>query len=114
MKVVEAEPNNSAAHAGLGVAFAEQNDHESAINQYKTALRLEPQARRRQLPDGSFTKPVEAVRRRHRILSQKRNRTATMRELENALADAYQAKGLTQQAQEARNKAAQLGDGQKD
>ena len=34
--------------------------------------------------------------------------------LENALADAYQAKGLTQQAQEARNKAAQLANGQRD
>ena len=33
-------------------------------------------------------------------------------ELENALADAYQAKGMTQQAQEARNKAAQLLGGQ--
>jgi predicted Zn-dependent protease len=29
-------------------------------------------------------------------------------EIENALADAYQAKGMTQQAQEARAKAAQL------
>jgi Flp pilus assembly protein TadD len=35
-------------------------------------------------------------------------------ELENALADAYQAKGMTQQAQEARGKAAQLRGGQKD
>ena len=35
-------------------------------------------------------------------------------ELEDALADAYQAKGLTQQAQEARSKAEQLQDGQKD
>ena len=33
-------------------------------------------------------------------------------ELENALADAYQAKGMTQQAQEARGKAAQLLGGQ--
>ena len=35
-------------------------------------------------------------------------------DLETALADAYQAKGMTQQAQEARNRAAQLKGGQAD
>ncbi|HEX4786453.1 MAG TPA: rhomboid family intramembrane serine protease [Candidatus Sulfotelmatobacter sp.] len=113
VKVVEEEPNNSAAHAALGVAFAEQNDHEAAITQYKTALRLEPQ-----VPGVNYRMGVsqsELKQYDDAIASfLKEKQIGDDAALENALADAYQAKGLTQQAQEARNKAAQLGNGQRD
>jgi Flp pilus assembly protein TadD len=46
--------------------------------------------------------------------SKEREQNGDDGELENALADAYQAKGLTQQAQDARNKAAQLQGGEKE
>ena len=113
VKVVEQEPDNSAAHAALGVAFAEQNDHQSAINQYKTALRLEPQ-----VPGVNYRLGISQTQLKQyddaiaSFLKEKQDGDDA--ELENALADAYQAKGLTQQAQEARNKAAQLGNGQRD
>ena len=113
VKVVEQEPDNSAAHAGLGVAFAEQNDHEAAINQYKTALRLEPQA-----PGVNYRMGVSQSQLKQyddaiaSFLKEKQNGDDA--QLENDLADAYQAKGLSQQAQEARNRASQLGNGQRD
>ncbi len=113
VKVVEQEPDNSAAHAALGVAFAEQNAHQSAINQYKTALRLEPQ-----VPGVNYRLGISQTQLKQyddAIASfLKEKQYGDDAELENALADAYQAKGLTQQAQEARNKAAQLGNGQRD
>ena len=93
--------------------FAEQNDHQSAINQYKIALRLEPQ-----VPGVNYRLGISQTQLKQyddaiaSFLKEKQNGDDA--ELENALADAYQAKGLTQQAQEARNKAAQLGNGQRD
>ena len=113
VKVVEQQPENAAAHGALGVAFAEQNDHEAAINQYKTALRLEPQ-----VPGVNYRMGIsqsELKQYDDAIASfLKEKQIGDDAALENALADAYQAKGLTQQAQDARNKAAQLGNGQRD
>jgi superkiller protein 3 len=107
-KVVEQEPNNATAHAGLGVALAEQNNHESAIQEYKNALRLEPKARgvlyRMGVSQAQLKQYDDAIA----SYSKEKEQNGDDGELENALADAYQAKGMTQQAQEARSKAAQL------
>jgi len=113
VKVVEQQPGNAAAHGALGVAFAEQNEHEAAINQYKTALRIEPQ-----VPGVNYRMGISQSELKQfddAIASfLKEKQIGDDAALENALADAYQAKGLTQQAQDARNKAAQLGNGQRD
>jgi superkiller protein 3 len=111
-KVVAQEPNNATAHAGLGVALAEQNNHEYAIQEYKDALRLEPKARgvlyRMGVSQAELKQYDDAIA----SFSKEKEQNGDDGELENALADAYQAKGMTQQAQEARNKAAQLLGGQ--
>jgi membrane associated rhomboid family serine protease/Flp pilus assembly protein TadD len=113
-KLVAQEPNNANAHVGLGMAFADQNNHEAAINEYKTALRLDPQTR-----DVYYRMGISQVQLKQyddAIASylKERERSGDDTELEASLADAYQAKGMTQQAQEARNKAAQLKDGDKE
>jgi rhomboid protease GluP len=113
-KVVAQEPDNAAAHAALGVALADQDNHEAAINEYKNALHLEPKARgvyyRMGVSQAQLKQYDEAIS----SYSKEKEQNGDDGELENALADAYQAKGMTQQAQEARSKAAQLLGGQQD
>jgi rhomboid protease GluP len=107
-KLLAQDPNNVGGHVGLGAALADQQNHSAAIDEFKTALRLDPradgvyyrlgasQAQLKQYDDAiaSYLKELES--------------SGDDPDLENALADSYQAKGMMQQAQEARNKAAQL------
>ena len=113
-KLVAQEPNNANAHVGLGMALADQNNHEAAINEYKTALRLEPQTRdvyyRMGLSQGQLKQYDDAIA----SYLKERERSGDDAELETSLADAYQAKGMTQQADAARNKAAELKSGERD
>jgi membrane associated rhomboid family serine protease/Flp pilus assembly protein TadD len=113
-KLVAQEPNHANAHVGLGMALADQNNHEAAINEYKTALRLEPQTRdvyyRMGVSQGQLKQFDDAIA----SYLKERERSGDDAELETSLADAYQAKGMTQQAQEARNKAAELKSGDRD
>lgn len=107
-KLVAQDPNNANAHFGLGVAFADQNNHEAAVKEYQTALRLEPRA-----SDVYYKMGISQARLKQyddAIASylKERDRSGDDGELEDALADAYQAKGMQQQAQEARSKAEQL------
>ncbi len=113
-KLVAQQPDNAAAHAGLGVALADQNNHEAAINEYKSALRLEPQTRGVYFRMGVSQAQLKQYDEAIASYSKEREESGDDAELENALADAYQAKGMTQQAQEARDKAGQLRGGQKE
>jgi rhomboid protease GluP len=101
------EPNNAQAHVGLGMALADEGNHQAAIEEYKTVLNLDPQAR-----DVHYRMGVSQLRLKQydeaiAAFLQEQQHGDNYR-LETALAEAYQAKGLTQQAQEAKNKAAQL------
>jgi superkiller protein 3 len=112
--LVAQEPNNANAHVGLGMALADQNNPEAAINEYQAALRLEPDTR-----DAYYRMGVSQAQLRlydDAIASylKERERSGDDAELETSLADAYQAKGMTQQAQDARNRAAELNGGQRD
>ena len=113
-KVVAQQPDNETAHAALGVALAEQQKDEAAINEYQSALRIDPKARgvayRMGVSQARLKQYDDAIASYKKEIAQNGDDA----ELESALADAYQAKGLTQQAQEARSKAEQLQDGQKD
>jgi rhomboid protease GluP len=109
-KLVTQEPNNGNAHIGLGMALADQNNHEAAINEYKAALRLDPQVRDVYYRMGVSQTQLKQYDDAIASYLKERERTGDDADLENALADAYQGKGMQQQAQEARNKAAQLKD----
>jgi tetratricopeptide (TPR) repeat protein len=104
------EPNNADAHAGLGMALAEEGNHEAAITEYKTALRLDPQARGVYYRMGVSQARLKQYDDAIASYLKERERSGEDADLETALADAYQAKGMTQQAQEARTKAGQLRD----
>jgi membrane associated rhomboid family serine protease/Flp pilus assembly protein TadD len=107
-RLVAQEPKFANAHIGLGMALADQNNHEAAISEYKTALRLEPQIRNVYYRMG--TSQAQLKRYDDAIASYLKERETGGDDpsMETALADAYEAKGMQQQAQEARNKAAQL------
>jgi rhomboid protease GluP len=101
------EPNNAEAHVGLGMAMAGQQNHAAAIEEYKTALRLDPQASdvhyRMGLSLAQLKQYDDAI-----AAFRKEQQSGDDSEIETALADAYQAKGMTQQAEDARSKAAQM------
>jgi rhomboid protease GluP len=107
-KLVAQDPNDANAHMGLGMALAGQNNHEAAINEFQTTLRLAPHAEdvyyRMGMSQAQLKKYDDAIA----SYLKEQGQTGDDPDLENALADAYQAKGMQQQAQDARNKAAQL------
>jgi rhomboid protease GluP len=101
------EPNNAEAHVGSGMALADQGNHQAAIEEYKTALKLDPEASDILYKMGVSQFQLKQYDEAIDTFLQEQQHSDNY-ELETALADAYQAKGLTQQAQEARTKAAQL------
>lgn len=109
-KLVAQVPKYANAHVALGMALADQDNHQAAISEYKTALDLAPQARgvyyRMGISQAQLKQYDDAIT----SYVKERDRSGDDASLENALADAYAAKGMQQQAQEARNKAAQLKD----
>ncbi len=113
-KVVAQEPNSAAAHASLGAALADQQNHEAAILEYKTALRLEPQAGGVYYSMGVSQAQLKQFDEAIASYLKEKEAGGDDAELETGLADAYQAKGMTQQAQAAREQAAQLKNGQRD
>jgi membrane associated rhomboid family serine protease/Flp pilus assembly protein TadD len=112
--LVAQEPNNANAHVGLGMALADQNNPEAAINEYQAALRLEPDTRDAYYRMGVSQAQLKLYDDAIASYLKERERSGDDAELETSLADAYQAKGMTQQAQDARNRAAELNGGQRD
>jgi rhomboid protease GluP len=113
-KFVAQEPNQVDGHAGLGMALADQGNHAAAIEEYKAALRLDPRASgiyyRMGISQAQLKQYDDAIA----SYLKEQQQSGDDPELENALADAYQAKGMTQQAEAAKNKAARLKSGQRD
>jgi rhomboid protease GluP len=107
------EPDNAEAHVGSGMALADEGNHQAAIEEYKTALKLDPEASDVLYKMGVSQLQLKQYDEAIATFLQEQQRSDNY-ELETALADAYQAKGLTQQAQEARTKAAQLKNHQTD
>jgi tetratricopeptide (TPR) repeat protein len=108
------EPGDADAHVGLGVALADQGNHQNAVNEYKTALRLDPRARGVYYRLGVSQFQLKQYDEAIASYAKEKELEGDDAEMETALADAYQAKGMTQQAQEARDKSAELRSGQRD
>jgi membrane associated rhomboid family serine protease/Tfp pilus assembly protein PilF len=101
------DANDADAHYGLGMALAAQNNHEKAIEEFKTALRIDPNSSGVYYEMGrSYAKLKMYDEAIAAYLKEREQGDDSL--TENALADAYEAKGMTQQAQEARSKATQL------
>jgi rhomboid protease GluP len=106
-QILAQNANDADAHYGLGLALADDGKYQAAIEELKTALRLGPHASgvyyelgRCYAKLGMHDDAIAAY------LNEKKNGDDP--DVEAALADAYQAKGMMQEAEEARTKAAQL------
>jgi membrane associated rhomboid family serine protease/Flp pilus assembly protein TadD len=106
-KLTTLQPGNARAHAGLGIALGDEQKNEAAVLEYQTALRLDPQLKGIYYLLGESE--LELKRYDDALASLLKGReTNDDAALENALASAYEAKGMTQQAKDARNRADQL------
>lgn len=113
-KLIAQEPSNPRAHVGLGMALADQQAHQSAIGEYKNALRLNSELRGVYYQLGASQAALKQYDDAVASYLKERANSGDNYEIENALADAYQAKGMQQQAQDARSKAAKLKAGDTD
>jgi membrane associated rhomboid family serine protease/Flp pilus assembly protein TadD len=110
-KLLTQEPNNPEAHVWLGMALAAEQNPEAAIKEYETALQLDPQAEDEYYLYYKIGISQSQLKHYDDAIAsylKERDKSGDDPALEDALADAYQTKGMTQQAQEARSKAAQL------
>jgi rhomboid protease GluP len=102
------DAHSAVAHYGLGLVLAHDGNHQAAIEEFKTAAELNSQFAGIYYEMGnSYAKLKQYDEAIAAYLKEEEN-SGDNSDLENALANAYQAKGMTQQAQNARNKAAQL------
>jgi membrane associated rhomboid family serine protease/Flp pilus assembly protein TadD len=110
-KEMVAQNSRSAdGHYGLGIALADQEEYQAAVEEFKIAAQTgEPKGVYYELGHSYWKLKMydEAIA----SYIKERDKTGDAPAIENALADAYQAKGMTQEAQEARSKAARLKDG---
>jgi rhomboid protease GluP len=101
------DANDAEAHFGLAMALADQGNHQAAIQEYSAAAKVS------EFPGLDYNLGLSYAKLKMydeaiTAFGKERNQNGDDADIENALADAYQTKGMQQQAQEARNKAAQL------
>ena len=106
-QIVSQDQNSAEGHYGLGLVLAAQQNHSAAIDEFKKAA-----------PDthvsGVYFEMGNSYAKLNRYddaikayLNEK-EKTGDSADIENALADAYQAKGMLKESQEARDLAQQL------
>jgi membrane associated rhomboid family serine protease/Flp pilus assembly protein TadD len=102
------DPKSADAHYGLGLALADEGKHQAAIEEFKAAAGLGPQISGIYYEMGNSYFRLKMYDEAIAAYLQEKEKNGDEPDLETALADTYQAKGMAQQAQDARNKAAQL------
>lgn len=102
--------NNGSAygHYGLGLVSAEQQNYQGAIDEFKKALATGTSVSGIYLDLGNSYAKLKMYDDAIAAYQQGKQKDGDDPDLENALADAYAAKGMTQQAQEARSRASEL------
>jgi tetratricopeptide (TPR) repeat protein len=108
------DANDPNAHVGLGLVLADQGSHQAAVEEFKTALRLGPQVSGVYYELGRSYAQLKMYDDAIAAYIKQRDHDGDDAEVESALAEAYQAKGMTQQAQQAAAKAAELRNSQRD
>jgi membrane associated rhomboid family serine protease/Tfp pilus assembly protein PilF len=107
-KVLAQDSNNAEGHYGLGLALAAEGNHQAAIEEYKAAARLDPQAGGINYDLGISYARLKQYDDAIAAFHKEQQQSGDDYDLESALAAAYQAKGMKQEAQEAKSKAEQF------
>jgi membrane associated rhomboid family serine protease/Tfp pilus assembly protein PilF len=107
-QILTQNANDADAHYGMGLALADEDQQQAAIEEFKTAIRLGPQASGVYYEMGQSYAKLKMYDDAIAAYLQEKEKNGDDPDVETALAESYQAKGMTQQAQEARDRAAQL------
>jgi len=107
-QLIAQDSNNGEAHYGLGLALADEGKDQAAIDEFKSAIRLNAPYRGIYYEMGQSYGKLKMYDDAIAAYLQGQEKDGEDSGLEDALADAYQAKGMPQQAQEARRKAEEL------
>lgn len=104
------DPNSAAAHYGLGLALSDQQKYDEAIAEFKTASASDITGVYFDMGNtyAKLKKYDDAIA----SYQKEKEKSGDDPNLESALAEAYEAKGMKQQAEEARARAAKLMSGQ--
>jgi membrane associated rhomboid family serine protease/Flp pilus assembly protein TadD len=100
--------NSGEAHYGIGMALALEDKHQEAINEFQLAVKDGSDASGVYSEMGNSYAKLKMYDDAISAYLKEKEKSGDNPEVENALAEAYQAKGMTKEAQDARNKAVQL------
>ena len=98
-------------HYGLGLVLANQQQYQAAIDEFKAAAAKNPSMEGPNFEMGNCYSQLKMYDEAIGAYQKEKDVSGDDPQLESDLADAYQAKGMNQQAQDARERAAQLKSG---
>lgn len=107
-QLLASDANNADAHYGLGLTLVDQEKYQPAVAEFKTAIQLGPRASGIYYELGRAYASLKQHDDAIAAYLEGKEKEGDNPELEAALAEAYAAKGMTLQAEEARKKAVQL------
>ena len=106
-QILAQDSNSAEGHYGLGLVLADQQNHEAAIEELKKAT-SGPRLSGVYYEMGNSYAKLRRYDDAIAAYTNEKERSGDDPDLENALGDAYQAKGMTKEAQDARDRAQQL------
>jgi len=113
-QVLAQDSNDVYGNYGMALALADEDKDQAAIEEFKTTSRLGAPFAGLYREMGRSYEKLKMYDEAIAAYLKEKERSGDDPDLESALADAYQAKGMTQQAQDARDKAAHLRIGQQE
>jgi tetratricopeptide (TPR) repeat protein len=99
------------AHYGMGLLLSDQQNYQGALDEFQKAASSSSEISGLYFEMGNAYANLKRYDEAISSYSKEKEKTGDDSDIENALADAYQAKGMTQQARDARARAAQLKSG---
>jgi len=112
-QILSKDANDSNAHYGLGLVLAGEGQSQPAIEEFNNAIRLGPQVSGIYQEIGESYAKLGQYDDAIKAYLEGKEKDGDDPDLEDSLAAAYQAKGMTQQSQEARDQAAHLRNAQR-
>ena len=107
-QILAQDANNGGAHYGLGLVASDQGDYQEAVRQFKSAEGVAAEVSGVFFEMGNAYAKLKMYDEAIAAYAKEKDKNGDDPQLETALAEVYQLKGMTQQADEARNKASQL------